>query len=66
MYFQYSGNAGSGGISNVGSDGWYWSSTPRGSTSAYSLYLNSSYAIPSNNYGIRYDGFSVRCLVENN
>ena len=62
MYFQYSGNAYSGGINNVGSDGYYWSSTPNGSGLAYNLYLSSSFAVPSSNYN-RYLGFSVRCLA---
>ncbi len=62
MYFQYSGNAVSGGISNVGSSGYYWSSTPNGSINAYYLYLNSSRALPSDYYS-RYRGFSVRCLA---
>ncbi len=62
MYFQYSGYANSSGIDDVGSRGWYWSSTPYGSNSAYLLYLGSSAAGPSDD-GTRYDGFSVRCLA---
>ena len=62
IYFQYSGHAHSGGISSVGSGGWYWSSTPNGSTTAYSLYLGNVSADPSNN-SARYAGFSVRCLA---
>ena len=62
MYFQYSGAANSGGILNVGSNGYYWSSTPSSSTNAYFLILASSSANPSNGSN-RYLGFSVRCLV---
>ena len=56
------GNANSGGINNVGSNGYYWSSTPNGSDNAYNLNLNSSNANPSNNNN-RYNGYSVRCLA---
>lgn len=62
MYFQYSGYAGSGGITSVGSGGRYWSSTPSSSDGAYDLYLNSSRANPSNT-STRYVGYSVRCLA---
>lgn len=62
MYFQYSGNASSGGIGNVGSSGFYWSSTPSGSGYAYDLYLYSSAANPSDASN-RYYGYSVRCLA---
>ena len=66
MYFQYSGYAYSGRISYVGSYGYYWSSTPRGSDSAYFLYLDSGNANPSNGGYSRYNGFPVRCLVKTN
>ena len=63
MYFQYSGNAYSSGIYDVGSRGYYWSSTPSGSTYAYRLYLYSSGANPSDDNYLRYNGYSVRCLA---
>ncbi len=62
MYFQYSGRAISGGIRDVGSDGYYWSSTPSGSTNAYRLNLDSSTANLSYT-NARYYGISVRCLA---
>ena len=62
MYFQYSGYAYSRGIAYVGSDGWYWSSTPNGSNSAYLLLLYSSTVYPSGT-STRYYGSSVRCLA---
>ena len=62
MYFQYSGNAYPGGFSAVGSNGYYWSSTPRSSAYAYNFGLGSSTALPSSNND-RYRGLSVRCLA---
>lgn len=59
------GNANSGGINNVGSNGYYWSSTPGSSAYTFILYLGSSGANPSDgNY--RYRGYSVRCLMKTN
>ena len=63
MYFQYSGRVRSSGINYVGGGGWYWSSTPIGSTSAYNLLLDGSIANPSDSAYSRYLGFSVRCLA---
>ena len=65
MYFQYSGRAYSSGIGNVGSGGYYWSSTPSSSTNTCYLYLGSGSANPSS-LNARFGGFSVRCLVESN
>ncbi len=51
-------NAGS--VTNLGSYGFYWSSSPV-STFAYGLYFSSSSVDPSNGNN-RADGFSVRCF----
>ena len=45
----------------AGSDGHYWSSTPNGSSGAYSLTFNSSHAYMLLN--TRYYGYSVRCMA---
>jgi len=56
-------NNSTGALTNVGSNGNYWSSTVNG-TNARNLNFNSSNAnMNSNN---RANGFSVRCLKENN
>ena len=48
-------------LTNAGSDGYYWSSTPYGSSYAYLLYFYSGGV--STNYGTRYGGQSVRCVA---
>ena len=45
----------------AGSNGYYWSSTPNGSSYAYYLNFLSGYIHAS--YGYRYHGFSVRCVA---
>ncbi len=50
-------------VYNVGSDGYYWSSTAYSASSAYYLYFGSSNVIPSDSYN-RYCGRSVRLVVE--
>lgn len=63
LYFIYGGYLGSGSLSNIGSEGRYWSSTAISYRDSYHLCFGSSYANPSTyNYG-RYYGFSIRCLV---
>ncbi len=49
-------------VTNVGSCGYYWSSSPNESYSNYarSLYFNSSNIYPQDYYNRSY-GFSVRC-----
>ena len=47
---------------NLGSYGYWWSSTFRGGYSSYDLYANSSGVNPAN-YNDRYDGFSMRCTL---
>lgn len=46
---------------DAGSRGYYWASTPSGSSRAYTLYVSSGYAYVVSNY--RYDGQSVRCVA---
>lgn len=41
---------------------YYWSSDPIATTFADYLYLSSTSALPAINYGIRANGYSVRCL----
>ena len=50
-------------VNNVGSIGYYWSSTPNGASSAYDLYFNSSSISPQHN-SYRSYGFSVRCFKD--
>ena len=53
------------GVSLVGGNGRYWSSTPSGGSYACSVDFSSNYLIASN-YGNRVDGFSVRPVRDNN
>ena len=46
---------------SAGSNGGYWSSTPNGSSDAYSLYFTSGYVYTR--YDARYSGHSVRCVA---
>lgn len=48
-------------LSNAGSNGYYWSSTPSGSSYAYNLYFYSGY-VSTNGYA-RYYSQSVRCVA---
>ena len=49
-------------VSNVGSIGYYWSSTPNGTSSAYRLYFISSSVSPYSNN--RKYGYSVRLVQD--
>ena len=49
------------GVSSVGSNGNYWSATPRGESFAYHLRFGGSYVSPSY-YGSRFSGYSVRLV----
>ena len=49
-------------LSNAGSYGYYWSSTPSGSSYAYYLFFGSG-NVDTVNYGYRYIGQSVRCVA---
>ena len=49
------------GVSNVGSDGYYWSSSVSNEDSAYSVYFSSGDLDPQDDND-RYDGFSVRLV----
>ena len=61
--FLLSGLYSTGGADGLGSYGYYWSRAAGSAQSAYGLYLNSSSVNPAVNYG-KYDGFSVRCILE--
>ena len=49
-------------LSGAGSNGNYWSSVGRSSSTAYYLYFYSGYVNPSN-YDARYLGSSIRCVA---
>lgn len=51
------------GVNSAGSDGYYWSSTSRGSTAAYNLYFYAGYLDPQHNHN-RYNGYSVRLVQD--
>jgi len=51
-------------LNNVGTRGYYWSSTVNGNNS-YNLYFTSTNVNPANNDN-RANGFSVRCVAELN
>lgn len=65
LFYPASGyrSGGSGGLGNVGSSGSYWSASPDGSTSGYSLYFSSGIVSPQLAF-YRVDGFPVRCVQE--
>ncbi len=48
---------------NVGSGGYYWSSTAANANNAYNLNFNSGGSYPADS-NARYNGFSVRCVKD--
>lgn len=63
LYFQRFGRVDSGSLNSLGSYGNYWSSTGNNSTYSYYLIFYDSIISPSNGYGLRSYGFSVRCMA---
>ena len=67
VFFEASGNrlSGSGGLTNVGANGYAWSSSPAGATSVYGSFLVffSSDVHPEGS-GHRAYGFPVRCVQD--
>ena len=57
----YSGYYDNGSLGNTGSYGYWWSATANGSISQYSLYYNSG-SLYTGSLGIKYYGYSVRCV----
>ena len=62
-FFPAAGLVNTSGLSNTGSEGYYWSSTINDATYAYNLNFGSRPIYPANNYN-RYIGFSVRCVAK--
>ena len=60
--FPYAGRVLNSSLSNVGSDGFYWSRTAYSADSAYLLYFHSSTVNPASSSN-RCLGFSVRCVA---
>ena len=60
--FLLSGNYYTGGASNLGSYGLYWSRTAYSAQLAYDLYMNTSSVYPAYG-GYKYLGFTVRCVA---
>ena len=58
-------NNNNGSLSNVGTVGYYWSSTING-TNAWNLYFDSGYYNTDDNDWTRANGLSVRCVSELN
>lgn len=56
-------NVATGVLTNVGSNGNYWSDTPNSSANGYNLNFNAGNVNPSNNNN-RGNGFAVRCVSE--
>ncbi len=50
-------------MNNVGSNGYYWSSSPNNQSNGYNLNFNSTNVNPSNNNN-RANGFPARCVRE--
>ena len=63
LFFVRSGYVNSGSLRNVGSYGYYWSSTVGSSSNAYILYFYSSNVGPTYSDN-RYRGYSVRCIAQ--
>ena len=61
VFLPAAGNRDGTSVSNVGSYGYYWSSTANGTGSAFDVNFNSGYVGPAS-YGNRYYGFSVRLV----
>jgi hypothetical protein len=59
VFFPASGRYNGTTLESRGTYGYYWSASVGDSTSAYSLYFNSSFVYPQNYIG-RYRGFTVR------
>jgi hypothetical protein len=55
-------NRSNGALDYVGSNGFYWSSSPNGSSSGYFLSFSSTSVTPSNSYSRSY-GFLARCIA---
>ena len=51
----------SGALNSIGTDGYYWSSTPVGGGNAWAMWFNSRYYSMGSNF--RGYGFSVRCVA---
>lgn len=47
-------------VEGAGSNGYYWSGTARGTSDAYIVYCESGKLYPTDDYGSRFCGFSVR------
>ena len=62
LYYQRFGYVDGGSLINLGSDGYYWSSTASNTNNAGSLGFNGSGIWPSGGLS-RYYGFSVRCMA---
>ena len=60
IFLPAAGDYWSGGLVDVGSVGYYWSSTPYGEDDAYELYFYSGGVYDSGYWNDRYDGLSVR------
>ncbi len=62
--FSPAGAAASGSTTNVGSWGYYWTSTSRNSANAWAMYFNSGTLEPGTSTGsAKYSGYSVRCIA---
>ena len=60
-YLLRGGNLNNSSLPNAGSRGYYWSSTPDGSSDAYGLYFGSGSVYTT--FSDRYRGQSVRCVA---
>ena len=61
IFFPASGDRYGTGLSNRGSNGYYWSASLFSQTYGYDMYFNSGGVNPAN-YSNRFDGFSVRAV----
>lgn len=56
-------HSGSGGFFNEGSQGYWWSASPNGTSEAWNWYLHSAVGVYQNDSDLR-NGFSVRCVKD--
>ena len=62
--FLLGGNYRTDGADRLGSVGGYWSRTAFSAQVGYYLWMNTSSVNPANNYGGKYFGFAVRCVLQ--
>ena len=63
LYFGRTGYITDSGNLNANSTGYYWSSTVGDNTGAYNFHFNNTSVQTAENYGVRHNGFPIRCVA---